>query len=103
MASRLACCIVLASGGYPGKYEKGKLITGIEGAEKMEDVIVFHAGTSVNNNQLITNGGRVLGVTAISDDLQSALNKAYAAVKLIHFDGLHYRTDIGQQSLKPRT
>lgn len=96
---KYACCIVLASGGYPGKYEKGKLITGIEQAEALGDIIVFHAGTATKGNQLITNGGRVLGVTAIADDLQTALNKAYAAVKLIHFDGMHYRTDIGQQSL----
>jgi phosphoribosylamine--glycine ligase len=120
-----ACCIALASGGYPGKYEKGKEITGIKEAEKIEDVIVFHAGTTTSphpsphegrvadlssvalakgegRERLVTNGGRVLGVTAIADDLKTALNKAYSAVKLIHFDGMHYRTDIGLKSL-PKT
>jgi len=107
-SKKSACCIVLASGGYPGKYEKGKILTGIEQAEKLDDIVVFHAGTTLCSipplaegglGGVITNGGRVLGVTAIADDLQSALNKAYAAVKLIHFDGMQYRTDIGQQSL----
>lgn len=108
-SKQYACCIVLSSGGYPGKYEKGKIITGIEEAEKLDDIIIFHAGTAFSpsvpplaeggRGGVITNGGRVLGVTAVADDLQSALNKAYAAIKLINFDGLHYRTDIGQQSL----
>ena len=89
----------MASGGYPGKYEKGKTISGIDEAEKLDDIIVFHAGTATSNNQLVTNGGRVLGITAIADDLQTALDKAYAAVKLIKFDGMHYRTDIGKASL----
>lgn len=111
---KFACCIVLASEGYPGKYEKGKIITGIDKAESMDGIIVFHAGTSIpplvadpdrsvgakgGLGGVITNGGRVLGVTAIADDLQSALNKAYAAVKLIHFDGMQYRKDIGKKSL----
>jgi len=94
-----ACCIVLASEGYPGKYEKGLPISGIEQAEKMQDIVVFHAGTKIEKDQLVTNGGRVLGVTAIADDLKSALDKAYSAIKLIHFDGMHYRTDIGAKSL----
>jgi phosphoribosylamine--glycine ligase len=117
-SKKYACCVILASDGYPGKYEKGKIITGIKEAEKMEDVVVFHAGTapcslpplaeggllvrqsfSDGGGGVITNGGRVLGVTAIADDLQSALDKAYAAVKLIHFDGMHYRKDIGAKSL----
>jgi phosphoribosylamine--glycine ligase len=98
-SKKYACCIVMASGGYPGKYEKGKVITGIDKAEALDDIIIFHAGTAIKNNQLMTNSGRVLGVTAIADDLQTALNKAYAAVELIHFDGMHYRTDIGLASL----
>lgn len=98
-SKKSACCIVLASGGYPDKYEKGKIITGIKEAEELDDIIVFHAGTTTKDNQLLTNGGRVLGVTAIADDLQTALNKAYHAAKLIHFDGMHYRTDIGAKSL----
>lgn len=97
--SGYACCIVLASGGYPGKYEKGKIITGIEEAEKLQDIVVFHAGTKIDDGQLITNGGRVLGLTAIDDSLQAALNRAYAAAKLIHFDGMQYRADIGKKSL----
>lgn len=107
-SKKSACCIVLASGGYPGNYQKGLPITGIEEAEKMDDIIIFHAGTKIIDNglpakALATAGGRVLGITAVADDLQTALNKAYAAVKLIHFDKMHYRTDIGLQSLKPRT
>jgi phosphoribosylamine--glycine ligase len=111
-SKKYACCIVLASGGYPGKYEKGKTITGITEAETLNDIVVFHAGTATSpglrppsphkgrdGERLVTNGGRVLGVTAIADDLQTALNKAYVAVKLIYFDGMRYRTDIGRQSL----
>ncbi|MCL5666579.1 MAG: phosphoribosylamine--glycine ligase [Patescibacteria group bacterium] len=94
-----ACCVVLASGGYPGKYEKGLPITGIEQAEKMKDVVVFHAGTKIDRGQLITNGGRVLGVTATGETLKAALDKAYAAADLIKFEGKHYRTDIGASSL----
>jgi phosphoribosylamine--glycine ligase len=98
-SKKSACCIVLASGGYPGKYEKGKIITGIEQAEKMDGIAIFHAGTILLDSNIVTNGGRVLGVTAVADNLQTALNKAYAAVKLIHFDGMQYRTDIGMKSL----
>jgi len=97
--NKFACCIALASGGYPGKYEKGLPITGIEESEKLEDIIVFHAGTILQYSNIVTNGGRVLGVTAVADNLKTALDKAYAAVKLIHFEGMHYRTDIGQKSL----
>lgn len=104
--TKYACCIVLASGGYPGDYKKGLPITGIEEAEKMDDVIVFHAGTAASpsfskrgQGEFVTNGGRVLGVSATADDLQTALDKAYAAIKLINFDGMHYRKDIGQKSL----
>ena len=98
-ADQFACCIVLASGGYPGNYEKGKEITGVDKAEKMDDIVIFHAGTKRVNNQLLTNGGRVLGITATGETLRSALDKAYNAVKLIHFEGMHYRTDIGLKSL----
>ncbi len=96
---KYACCIVLASGGYPGKYEKGKEITGIAAAESLPDIIIFHAGTVIKDGKLVTNGGRVLGVTAIGDSLQEALDKAYGAVKLIHFEGMQFRTDIGKKSL----
>jgi phosphoribosylamine--glycine ligase len=94
-----ACCIVLASGGYPGSYEKGKEITGIEEAEKMSGVVVFHAGTALREKDgaLVTNGGRVLGVTAVGPDLDAALNVAYQAAAKIHFEGMHYRKDIGRK------
>lgn len=93
-----AVTVVAASGGYPGKYEKGLPITGIEEAEKLDDVVVFHAGTAVKDGNVVTNGGRVLNVTATGDTLEAALNKAYEAIKLIKFDGMHYRTDIGRRS-----
>ncbi|MBI2889054.1 MAG: phosphoribosylamine--glycine ligase [Candidatus Liptonbacteria bacterium] len=94
-----ACCVILCSGGYPGAYEKGKEITGIEEAEKMPDVIVFHAGTKVESNKLVTSGGRVLGVTATGETLEAALKKAYEAAAKIHFDGMYYRKDIGAKAL----
>jgi phosphoribosylamine--glycine ligase len=95
--SGYAVTIVLASPGYPGDYPKGLPITGIEEAEKLNDIVVFHAGTAVKDGQLVTNGGRVLNVTATAITLAAALDKAYAAVKLINFDGMHYRSDIGRR------
>ncbi|MBM3257044.1 MAG: phosphoribosylamine--glycine ligase [Candidatus Liptonbacteria bacterium] len=97
--SGFACCVILCSGGYPGNYEKGKEITGIEEAEKMSDVVVFHAGTKMENGKLVTSGGRVLGVTAIGATLEDALKKAYEAAAKIHFEGVYYRKDIGVKSL----
>ncbi|OUQ23562.1 phosphoribosylamine--glycine ligase [Flavonifractor sp. An135] len=89
-----ACCLVLASGGYPASYPKGLPITGLEEAGK--SAVVFHAGTARNEaGDIVTNGGRVLGVTAVAVDLEGAIAKAYAAAKPIHFDGMHFRTDIG--------
>jgi phosphoribosylamine--glycine ligase len=93
-----AVSVVLASPGYPGSYPKGLPITGIEEAEKLGDIVVFHAGTAVEDNQLVTAGGRVLNVTATGATLNETLDKAFAAVKLIHFEGLHYRTDIGKRA-----
>ena len=92
-------CVVLASGGYPGKYEKGKIISGLDNAGKMDDVVVFHAGTAFNNNEIVTNGGRVLGVTALGGDIKAAKEKAYEAINKIHFDGMHYRKDIADRAL----
>jgi phosphoribosylamine--glycine ligase len=90
-----ACiCVVMASAGYPGAYEKGKVITGIEEAEGEEGVIVFHAGTAMKDGQLVTSGGRVLGVTAIGRDFDEAVERVYKAVSKIRFDGAHYRRDI---------
>lgn len=97
-----AVCIVLASGGYPGKYEKEIPIFGIIEAEKIPDVIVFHAGTRYSD-QLRTFGGRVLGVTATGTTLQKALNRAYEAIRHINFNGMYYRTDIGAESSASKT
>ena len=87
-----ACCLVLASGGYPLTYEKGKVI---EGLEQVADAVVFHAGTAEKNGRIVTNGGRVLGVTALGEDLEAAIRNAYQAAQPIHFDQMHFRTDIG--------
>ncbi len=92
--------VVMASKGYPGKYEKGKVITGIEEAEKDPDIVVFHSGTDIKDGKLITNGGRVLTVTAIGDTLKEAKEKVYRAVEKIHFEGAHYRKDIGDKGIK---
>ena len=92
--------IVLASGGYPDTYKKGFPITGIEEAEKVEGVVVFHSGTSNQGESLITAGGRVLGVSAVGDTLQSALARAYEAVELIHFKGKYCPRDIGAKALR---
>jgi len=94
-----ACTIVLASGGYPENYEKGKLISGIKEAEKNNNVIVFHAGTIAKDGALFTNGGRVLGVSATGSDLKKALATAYEAISKISFEGMQYRKDIGKKAL----
>ena len=98
--NRPAVCIVMASGGYPGSYEKGKIISGIEEAQSDKNVFVFHAGTKFENGKLLTNGGRVLGVTAMGKDIPDAIQNAYNAVKKIHWEGAYYRTDIGKKALK---
>lgn len=90
-----AISVAIASAGYPGSYEKGLPITGIEAAEKVDGVVVLQAGTIQQNGQLLTNGGRVLYVTALGSSVEDARAKAYEAVKLINFKGMHYRTDIG--------
>lgn len=92
-----AVAIAMASGGYPGSYEKGKTITGIDEAERLDDIVVFHAGTKQENDGYITSGGRVLFVTATGDTLDEALDKAYQGVECVKFDGAHYRTDIGRR------
>jgi phosphoribosylamine--glycine ligase len=94
-----AVCVVMASGGYPKEYEKGKIITGLAEADAMENVIVFHAGTAKQNGNFVTNGGRVLGVTALGSDIKAAIDRAYEAVAKIHFDKAHYRRDIGRRAL----
>ncbi len=95
-----AVCVVMASKGYPGKYEKGKKIEGLEEVKKLSDVIVFHAGTKKVGDEFYTNGGRVLGVTALDKDIPSAIEKAYKAVSIIHFEGAQYRKDIGKKAFK---
>jgi phosphoribosylamine--glycine ligase len=97
---RPAVCVVMASGGYPESYEKGFPITGIDEAEALGDVKVFHAGTREDDGSVMTNGGRVLGVTALGDDLPGAIRRAYEAVDKIHFENAHYRTDIGAKALR---
>ncbi|GAG82818.1 unnamed protein product, partial [marine sediment metagenome] len=93
-------CVVVASGGYPGKYEKGKEIFGLEKSAQLKDAIVFHAGTSVKEGKIVTSGGRVLGVTALDSNLKSAIDRAYQAVSLIKFEKMYYRKDIGKKGLK---
>jgi phosphoribosylamine--glycine ligase len=93
-----AVCVVMASGGYPGDYEKGKEITGVEAAAT--DATVFHAGTRLTDGRLVTSGGRVFGVTALGTDVRAARDKAYAAVEKIDFDGAHYRRDIAAKALR---
>jgi phosphoribosylamine---glycine ligase len=99
-SSGASCCVVIASGGYPLAYEKGKPIKGLAEAAKLPDTFVFHAGTKREGKQLLTNGGRVLGVTAIADNLPGAVSRAYAAAEKIEFEGAHMRTDIGQSALR---
>ena len=94
-----ACNIVLASGGYPENYEKGKVISGIDEAEMQPDIVVFHAGTKMEAGKLTTNGGRVLGVSATGNTLEEVLAKAYKAVEKISFEGMQYRKDIGKAAL----
>ena len=96
-----AACVIVASGGYPKAYKKGYVMD-FGKAETLPDVTVYHAGTALKDGKLVTSGGRVLGVTATGKDLETALQKAYAAVEEIHFDGAFYRKDIGQRALAAR-
>ena len=98
-----AVCVVMASGGYPGKYEKGFVIEGLDQVEQMNDVKVFHAGTAERDGSTVTNGGRVLGVTALGKTVKDAIDRAYEAVGRIHWPGVHYRRDIGAKALKRLT
>ncbi len=95
-----AVCVVLVSGGYPGEHATGKAIQGIEAAEEIPGVVVFHAGTALRDGRLVTAGGRVLGVTALGADLAGAIRAAYEAVARIGFEGMHYRRDIGERVLR---
>ena len=95
-----AVCVVMASGGYPGSYAKGKPIWGLAEANSLPNTKVFHAGTAKSGDQIVTSGGRVLGVTAWAKDLRSAQQAAYAAVERIHFDGAHFRRDIAAKGIR---
>jgi phosphoribosylamine--glycine ligase len=96
-----ACTIVLASGGYPGNYEKGKIISGLPETEKEKDIVIFQAGTKLNEKgELVTNGGRVLGISAVGNNLREALNRAYEAIPKIYFEGMQYRRDIGKKAFE---
>ncbi len=94
-------CVVLASNGYPGKYEKGKVINGLDSLKGRDDIVVFHAGTSINENgNLATSGGRVLGITALGKEIKTAKHNVYKAIKKVHFEGMHYRKDIADKAIK---
>jgi phosphoribosylamine--glycine ligase len=93
-------CIVIASGGYPGNYEKGREISGLDKAAAIEDVMVFHSGTAMKNGAFVTDGGRVLGVTGLGSTVADAIKNAYQGAREIHFNGAHYRSDIGARALE---
>lgn len=101
--NRACVCVVASSKGYPGEYEKGKVISGLEEVEKMPDAIVFHAGTKTQSidgkKQIVTNGGRVLGITGLGNTIKDAIGNTYKAVEKINFSGMHYRRDIGRKAL----
>jgi phosphoribosylamine--glycine ligase len=99
---RPAVCVVMASGGYPGDYQKGKKITGLDEAGKIEDVVVFHAGTKRQDGEIVTSGGRVLGVTAMGKTIADAKARAYKAVDKIEFDGAYCRRDIADKAIKSK-
>ncbi len=95
-------CVVLASEGYPGRYEKGKEIFGLMSADLGDEVSIFHAGTRLDDGKFFTSGGRVMGVTAYGDTLQQSIDRAYQAAGKVHFEGVYYRSDIGQKGLRYR-
>jgi len=99
---RASVCVVMASGGYPGDYEKGKTIQGLEDVSRMKDVYVFQAATTMDQNRIVTQGGRVLGVTGLGEDIPRAIERTYQAVRKISWEGVHYRNDIGQKALRKK-
>jgi phosphoribosylamine--glycine ligase len=98
--SGASACVVASSAGYPGSYKTGFPITGLDDAARLPGVEVFHSGSSLAGGQVLTAGGRVLGVTAAAPTLEEALKRAYQAIAMIHFDGIYYRRDIGHRALK---
>lgn len=99
-SDQAAVCVVMASSGYPGQYQKGKTITGLDKAARMGNVVVFHSGTITQGSNMVTGGGRVLGVTALGDTIPQAIDETYRAVDLIHWEGEYHRKDIGRKALK---
>jgi len=97
-----AVCVVAASGGYPGKYQKGKVISGLERLENMKGIIVFHAGTKFQDGKIITSGGRVLGITSWDNTISKAKEKAYEGVEKIYFEDMYYRKDIAAKAIKEK-
>jgi phosphoribosylamine--glycine ligase len=97
--NKASVCVVMASKGYPGAYEKGKMIKGFQETSNMENIFVFHAGTTLVNGKMVTNGGRVLGVTGLGENIPKAIERTYQAVEKISWEGVHYRKDIGQKAL----
>jgi phosphoribosylamine--glycine ligase len=97
---RPSVCVVMAAQGYPGTYQKGQPIQGLEAAKRLKDVVVFHAGTTFKDKAVVTNGGRVLGITALGEDIPRAIKKAYQAIDKIHWKTAYYRTDIGQKAAR---
>lgn len=95
-----AVCVVLASGGYPGPYEKGKAIKGLDRLSELDNVVAFHAGTALRDGELVTNGGRVLGITGFGRSIIEAIERTYGAVELVYFEGMHFRRDIGHRALR---
>jgi len=93
-------CVVLSSGGYPGKYQKGKEISGLDELKGKDGVVVFHAGTKLDDRKILTNGGRVLGATALGENIEAAIKNTYQAIDKIKFEGMHFRRDIGARALK---
>jgi phosphoribosylamine--glycine ligase len=104
--TRPCVSVVVAAGGYPGRFEKGMEITGLDEADKMRSAVVFHAGTKLGrrasdgHNLFITNGGRVLNVTALGIDYKNAIDRCYEAVRAVHFEKMYYRTDIGYRAVR---
>ncbi|MBU1726772.1 MAG: phosphoribosylamine--glycine ligase, partial [Candidatus Omnitrophica bacterium] len=97
--TRACVCVVCSSGGYPGSYQKGKEIFGLDEASKIKDTVVFHAGTIKSQEKYFTSGGRVLGITGLGSTIKEAINTVYQAAGKISFEGIHYRKDIGKRAL----
>jgi len=99
-SNKSSVCVVVAAGGYPGKYSTGQVINGLDSLEDMKDLIVFHAGTKSVGGKIVTAGGRVLGVTAVGNDINEAIDRAYEGIGRINFDGMQFRRDIGRRGVK---